>query len=183
VRVYTDASREGLCGFCPDLYFAIALTPRWAALPMAVLEFVAFYGGILSLHSMDSSLVESVANNGKAQSELMQMVHIALLASPAFILLAPSALMTYITTEANAFSYAGTRQLLAAHFAALCEQAGVLARRIPPPSELPVLLDALWLLGVDVVARAPPPGSPPPPFAPPPIQPAAALPATHGTTH
>jgi hypothetical protein len=63
----------------------------------------------------------------------------------------------------------GTRQLLAARFAALCEQVGMHARRIPPPSELPELLRALWLLGVDVVAQAPPQGSPPPLFAPPPI--------------
>jgi hypothetical protein len=137
---------------------------------MAVLEFFAFFGGILAFHSMirgfkvslftDSTVVESVANNGKANSELMQMVHTALLASAAFVLLGPSARTQYITTEANAFSHAGTRPQLATRFAAFCEQAGVRARRVPPPAELPALLDALWLLGVDIVARAPPPGGP-----------------------
>jgi hypothetical protein len=90
VRVYTDASWEGLCSFCHGFFFKLGLTACWAALLMAVLEFVAFFHGILAFHNMirgfkvslftDSTVVESVANNGKARSELMQMVHTALLA-------------------------------------------------------------------------------------------------------
>jgi hypothetical protein len=37
VRVYTDASREGFCGFCHCFFFTLYLTVQWAALPMAVL--------------------------------------------------------------------------------------------------------------------------------------------------
>jgi hypothetical protein len=35
--LYTDASEEGLCGFCHGHYFRIELTPEWAVLPMPVL--------------------------------------------------------------------------------------------------------------------------------------------------
>jgi hypothetical protein len=36
--VYTDASEEGLCGFCHGHYFRVDLTPEWAVLPMPVLD-------------------------------------------------------------------------------------------------------------------------------------------------
>jgi hypothetical protein len=38
VSVYTDASEEGLCGFCHGHYFRIDLIAEWAALPMPVIE-------------------------------------------------------------------------------------------------------------------------------------------------
>jgi hypothetical protein len=52
VSVYTDASEEGLCGFCHCHYFRIDLTPEWPVLPMPVLELVAFYGGVLAFHHL-----------------------------------------------------------------------------------------------------------------------------------
>jgi hypothetical protein len=89
--VYTDASEEGLCGFCHGHYFRIDLTPEWAILP--VLEFIAFNGGVLAFHQLirgfkvslftDSSVVASIAENGRARSELMQLVHTALVSSAA----------------------------------------------------------------------------------------------------
>jgi hypothetical protein len=195
VCVYTYSSREGLCCFCQGFFFKLDLTVLWAALPVAVLKFVAFFCGILALHSMvrgfkvslftDSTVVDSVANNSKANSELMQMVHTALLASAAFASLCQGARTQYITTGANTFLDAGTCSMLSARFAALCEQAGVRARRVPLPAEFPALLDALWLLRVNVVARAPPPCPPPPqylslalPPAPEPLLPAGSPPAS-----
>jgi hypothetical protein len=89
VSVYTDASEEGLCGFCHGHYFRVDLTPEWAVLPMPVLEFVAFYCCVLAFHQLirgfkvslftDSSVVASIAENGRARSELMELVHTALL--------------------------------------------------------------------------------------------------------
>jgi hypothetical protein len=118
VSVYTDASEEGLCGFCHSHYFRIDLTAEWAVLPMPVLEFVAFYDGVLAFHRLirgfkvslftDSSVVASIAENGHARSELMQLVHTALLTLAAWRDVAPSAKATYLSTEANAFSDAGT---------------------------------------------------------------------------
>jgi hypothetical protein len=52
VSIYTDASEEGLCGFCHGHYFWLDLTAEWAVLPMPVLEFVAFYGGVLVFHQL-----------------------------------------------------------------------------------------------------------------------------------
>jgi hypothetical protein len=37
VSIYTDASEEGLCGFCHRYYFKVHLSQRWATLQMAVL--------------------------------------------------------------------------------------------------------------------------------------------------
>jgi hypothetical protein len=137
VSVHTDASEEGLCGFCHGHYFRIDLTAQWAVLPMPVLEFVAFYGGVLAFHQLirgfkvslftDSSLVASIAYNGRARSELMQLVHTALLSSAEWRGVAPSAKATYLTTEANAFSENA--------------QAGVHARPASPPAAVPLLLD------------------------------------------
>jgi hypothetical protein len=85
VSIYTDASEEGLWGFCHCYYFKVSLSQRWAALPMAVLEIVAFFGGVVAFGGLvrgfrvslltDSTAVKSIANRGTARSELMQMVH------------------------------------------------------------------------------------------------------------
>jgi hypothetical protein len=52
VSVYTDASEEGLCGFCHCHYFRVNLTAEWAVLPMPVHKFVAYYGGVLAFHQL-----------------------------------------------------------------------------------------------------------------------------------
>jgi hypothetical protein len=101
------------------------------------------------------------------------MVHTSLLGSPAFRSLAPSARTTYLTTEANAFPESGTLQQLAALLAPLCEQAEAYSRLVAPPQEVPALLDLLWALACDLVAResvtppAPPPSTPALPLPPP----------------
>jgi hypothetical protein len=152
--VYTDASEEGLCGFCHGHYFRIDLTPEWAVLPMPMLEFVAFHGCVLAFHQLirgfkvslftDSSVVASIAENGRARSELMQLVHTALLSSVAWRNVAPSAKAMYLrSTEANASSDVCTRLRLASRFAALSAQAGVHARPAVPPNALPLMLDTL----------------------------------------
>jgi hypothetical protein len=60
VSVYIGASKEGLCGFCHGYYFKVDLMPRWTALPMAVLNFVAFYRGILTFVAMVMSFKVSL---------------------------------------------------------------------------------------------------------------------------
>jgi hypothetical protein len=92
VSIYTDASEEGLCCFCHGHYFKVGLSLRWATLPMAVLEFVAFFGGVIAFGCMvlgfkvllltDSTAVQYIASQGIARSELMQMVHTWLLDAP-----------------------------------------------------------------------------------------------------
>jgi hypothetical protein len=83
----------------------------------------------------------------------MQLVHTALLTLAAWRDVAPSAKATYLSTEANAFSDAGTRQRLASRFAALCAQAGVRARPAAPPAALLLMLHTLWSL-VQQLCRA-----------------------------
>jgi hypothetical protein len=190
VCVYTDASEEGLCGFCHGYFFKVRLSRRWAALPMAVLEFVAFFGSVIAFGHMirgfkvslltDSTAVRAIANRGAARSELMQMVHTRLLDAPEFQALAQSARISYITTEANAISDAGTRLLLASRFVALCEQAGVRSRPLAVPMQVQAMLDSLWALATDVVARAPP--RPAAPTQAPPTSPTAS-PATTARAH
>jgi hypothetical protein len=65
--------------------------------------------------------VNNIAAKGWARSEFMPFVHGALLDSVEWAEVAPSATAIYFTTEANAFSDAGTPQQLASCFAALCE--------------------------------------------------------------
>jgi hypothetical protein len=151
---------------------------------------VAFYGGVLAFHHLvqgfkvtlftDSSVVASIAENGRARSELMQLVHAGLLSSAAWRDVAPSAKATYLSTEANAFSDAGTRQRLASRFAALCAQAGVHARPAAPQTALPLMLDTLWALArriyqapgrARVGAHSPVPQAVTPPATSPPVHP------------
>jgi hypothetical protein len=92
LSVYTDTSEEGLCGFCHGDFFKVQLSRRWAALQMAVLEFIAFFGGVIAFGNMirgfkvllltDSTAVRAIANRRAARSELMQMVHTWLLDAP-----------------------------------------------------------------------------------------------------
>jgi hypothetical protein len=140
VSLYTDAFKEGLCGFCHCYYFKLDLTPARTTLPTLVLKLVAFYRGILAFHTLvrgfkvllltDSMAVKDIAAKGRARSELMQFVHSALLNSIKWAEVAPSATAIYRMTEASAFSDASTRPQLASRFAVLSKQAGVQGARV-----------------------------------------------------
>jgi hypothetical protein len=177
--LYSDTAKEGtdtpsLGGYAQGYYWSFPLARVDCELPMPVLEFCALWGNVLvfaplvkgaQVHlATDSLTTADVIAAASADSLLMQIVHLRLLARPEWRALAPNGNphVGFIYSETNVMADAASRGRLDL-LERLCAQIGLRGHRLDAPHALRALLDELVLAMQD--GDAPPAALPAQPAA------------------